>query len=96
MVTRRPKAKKKQKQQMFIELDRVLDQVSKDKNIPKEQLIDAIEQAFLGAARKKWGHLGELEAQYNQESGEIELFQFKTVMEKVENADIEMTLKDAK
>ena len=31
----------------------------------REMLIDAIEQAFLTAARKKWGHLGELEAHFN-------------------------------
>lgn len=81
---------------MFQDLDRVLEQVSKDKGIPKESLISAIESAFLTAARKKWGHLGELEAHYNQEAGEIELFQFKTVVEKVENDNIEMSVSEAK
>src|SRR3989338_183398 len=75
---------------MFLDIDRVLEQVSRDKGIPKEYLVDAIEAAFLSAARKKWGHLGELEAHYNQEEGEIELFQFKTVVEKVEDENIEM------
>jgi len=81
---------------MFQDLNRILEQVSKDKGIPKEALIDAIETAFLTAARKKWGHLGELESHYNEEAGEIELFQFKTVVENVENTNIEMSFEDAK
>lgn len=81
---------------MFQELNRVLEQVSRDKGIPKQAIIEAIETAFLTAARKKWGHLGELESHYNEELGEIELFQFKTVVENVENPNIEMELADAK
>ena len=86
------KTKPQPKNKMFQELDRVLDQISRDKNIPKEKLTEAIESAFLSAARKKWGHLGELEAHYNQENGEIELFQFKTVTEKVEDHNTQMTV----
>jgi len=81
---------------MFQEMNRVLEQVSRDKGIPKEALIEAIEAAFLTAARKKWGHLGELESHYNAEIGEIELFQFKTIVENVENPNLEMNLADAK
>lgn len=81
---------------MFQELNRVIDQVSRDKSIPKEMLIGAIETAFLTAARKKWGHLGDLEAHYNQEVGEIELFQFKTAVEKVENENLEISLEEAR
>lgn len=95
---KRTPAKKaaKTKNKMFQELDRVLDQIARDKGISKERLIEAIEQAFLSSARKKWGHLGELEAHYNQESGEIELFQFKTVVETVQDANIELTLEEGK
>ncbi|MBI4211119.1 MAG: transcription termination factor NusA [Deltaproteobacteria bacterium] len=80
---------------MFHELDRVLEQVSRDKSIPKSYLVQAIESAFLTAARKKWGHLGELEAHYNPESGEIELFQFKTVVETVNDPNTEMPANEA-
>ena len=80
---------------MFQNMGRTLDQVSRDKGIPRDMLIEAIEAAFLSAARKEWGHLGDLEAQYNDETGEIELFQFKTAVEEVENIEIEMTLNDA-
>ncbi len=80
---------------MFHDLDRILEQVSRDKGIPKGALIQAIESAFLTAARKKWGHLGELESHYNEEVGEIELFQFKTVVENIENPNTEMSMSEA-
>lgn len=100
----KPKAKPKRspgkktakpKNKMFQELDRVLDQIARDKGISKERLIEAIEHAFLSAAQKKWGHLGTLEAHYNQEQGEIELFQFKTVVETIQDSNVELTLEEA-
>ena len=94
-VKPKSKQKTKVKNKMFVELDRVLDQISRDKNIPKPKLIEAIEHAFLSAARKKWGHLGELEAHYSEENGEIELFQFKTVVEEITDLNTQMTLKEA-
>lgn len=78
------------------ELDRVLELVSKEKNIPKEKLVEVVEAAILTAARKKWGHLGELEAHYDGEKGEVELFQFKTVAETVTDDNIEMTVEEAR
>lgn len=81
---------------MFQDMNRVLDQISKDKGIPRKMLTEAIEQAFLTAARKKWGHLSELEAHYNDEAGEIELFQFKTAVENVENDNLEIAISAAR
>jgi N utilization substance protein A len=77
------------------ELDRVLEQVAKEKDIPKEKLIEIVEAAILTAARKKWGHLGEMEAHFNTEQGEVELFQFKTVVENLVDPNIEMTTEEA-
>lgn len=82
-------------QGMFVDMNRVLDQVSREKSIPKDRLVEAIESAFLTAARKKLGHLGELEAHFSEETGEIELFQFKTVVETVEDANTQMTADEA-
>lgn len=90
------KKKAKTKNPMFQELDQVLDQIAKDKGISKEKLIEAIESAFLSAARKNWGHLGELEAHYNTETAEIELFQFKTVVEEVKDPNIEIGIAEGK
>ena len=46
-------------------------------------IIEALEQAVLTASRKKYGHQGEIEVHYNEEIGEVELFQFKQVVEEM-------------
>ncbi len=66
-------------------LNYVIDQVGKDKGIDRKVIIEALEQAVLTASRKKYGHQGEIEVHYNEEAGEVELFQFKQVVEEVES-----------
>jgi N utilization substance protein A len=63
------------------ELSRVIEAVGKDRGIKKEVIIDALEQAVLTAAQKKYGLTATIEAHYNNETGEIELFKFKKVVQ---------------
>lgn len=63
------------------ELTRVIESVGKDRGIKKEIIISALEQAILMAAQKKYGPNAVLEAHYNTDSGEIDLFLFKKVVE---------------
>lgn len=63
------------------ELARVIETVGKDRGIKREIIIAALEQALLMAAQKKYGPHAVLEAHYNPETGEIDLFQFKKVVE---------------
>jgi transcription termination/antitermination protein NusA len=81
---------------MASDLSRIIEQVGKDKGIDKAVLIDALEQALLAAARKKYGPKQEIEAKYNEDAGEIELFQFKTVVTDVKNPPAEISLEEAK
>ena len=76
---------------MILELNRVLEQVGKDKGISKAILIDAIESAVLIAAKKKYGADKEIESHFNEELGEVELFQFKTVVKDVVDPDHEVS-----
>lgn len=80
----------------MFDLNHVIDQIHKDKGIPKDTLIEAIEAAMLSAARKKLGYYGDLEAQYNPDLGEVEVFQFKTVVENVEDDHLEIDVHRAK
>jgi N utilization substance protein A len=77
-------------------LNYVIDQVGKDKGIDRKVIIEALEQAVLTASRKKYGQQGEIEVHYNEEAGEIELFQFKQVVEEVVNPSAEISLKEAR
>ncbi len=77
-------------------LNYVIEQVGKDKGIDRKVLIEALEQAVLTASRKKYGHQGEIEVHYNEEAGEIELFQFKQVVEEVVDPSTEISLKEGR
>jgi len=46
------------------DLNRVIEQVSKEKGIDKAILISALENAMISAAKKKFGHLRKIEAQF--------------------------------
>ena len=62
-------------------LNMVIDQVGRDKNIDRAVLIQALEQAILTAAKKTFGAQREMEAQYNDESGAVDLFLIVNVVE---------------
>lgn len=81
---------------MYFDLNYVIEQVGKEKGISKEVLVEALEEAILSASKKKYGNHLELEAKYNQELGEIEVFQFKTVVEEPKEPDIEISIENAR
>ena len=81
---------------MISDLKRVIDQVCRDKGINRDLLIKGLEEAVMSAAKKKFGMRREMEAQYNDEVGEVELFQFRTVVETVEDEQTQIALEDAK
>ena len=66
---------------VFSELGRLIDQVSKDRGIEKKKVIDSILNGLLSAARKKYGTYRNIEAKYNEETGQLELYDFKEVVE---------------
>jgi len=81
---------------MITELKRIIDQISRDKGIDRELLIEAIEEAVMSAAKKKYGSRRDVEARYNDELGEVELFQFRTVVEEVEDEQTQVSLEEAR
>lgn len=78
------------------DLNRVIEQVSKEKGIDKTILISALENAMVSAAKKTFGHQRKIEAQYNPELGEVELFEAKLVVEAVTDPAVEITLQEAR
>jgi N utilization substance protein A len=78
------------------ELEKVIEQVGRDKGIDRKFIITAIEEAMLMVAKRKYGLTREIEARFNEELGEVELFEFKTVVEKVSNSNREISLQEAR
>jgi N utilization substance protein A len=79
---------------MSLELRRIIDQVSRDKGIDRELLIDAIKDAIRKAAQKKYGSKLEMEVEYNDDTGQMEVFQYKEVVEQVTDAQMQITLEE--
>jgi len=83
---------------MITELTRVIDSVGKDKGIDRERIISAVEEAVLSAAEKLLKSKNqdkELDVYYNPEEGEVELFEYKEVVETVADPEIEISLEEA-
>jgi transcription termination/antitermination protein NusA len=81
---------------MLPELKRLIEQMGKDRGIEKETITEALEAAMLTAARKKLGQNVDIEAHYNDEAGEIEVFQFKTVVDKVLDQETQISREEAR
>ena len=77
-------------------LRKIIDQICRDKGIDRALLIDAIEEAVRSAVKKRYGGQRDIEVQYNDEAGEIEVFQYRTVVEEVFNEDREISLEEAR
>jgi len=80
---------------MASELTKVLEQVGRERGVERDTLIKTLEEAVRAAARKKLGPNYDLEINYNNEMGEIEIFEFKEVVEKVTNDNLEISLEKA-
>ena len=85
---------------MITELTRVIDSVGKDKGIDRERIISAVEKAVLSAAEKLLKPKNqdkdkEFEVYYNPEQGEVELFEYKEVVEAVIDPELEISLAEA-
>ena len=63
-------------------LSRVIHQVGKDKGISQEAVVDSIVQGVLSAFRKKYGTYRDIEVKYNQDLGELEVYEFKKVVDR--------------
>lgn len=77
---------------MISELARLVDTVQREKNIPRDVLVEVLESAMVAAARKKYGMNRDIEAHYNEDLGEVELFEFRTVVDDIQNDETEIVL----
>jgi N utilization substance protein A len=79
---------------MAVDLGSIVEQVAQEKGIDKKVLIETMEAAILKAAQTVFGPTRELEARFNEDTGNIDLFQYMTVVENVSlpEREIDMTM----
>ncbi len=80
---------------MSMELKKAIEQISKDKGIDRDLLVDTLEEAVRTSVLRKYGDGVDIEVSYNDETGEIEVYQFKAVVDEVEDPLTEIALADA-
>ncbi|MCK4691200.1 MAG: transcription termination/antitermination protein NusA, partial [Desulfuromonadales bacterium] len=77
-------------------LNHIIDQVVKDKGIDRDVLVEALESAVLSAANKKFRNTRDLEAHFNEEVGEVDVFEFVAVVDEVVDSYKEIDIEEAR
>ena len=78
-----------------LELLRIAEAVALEKSIDKELIINSMETGIAKAAKSKFGQDNEIKVQIDRENGNIEIFRKLIVVEKPENLNTEISLKNA-
>lgn len=81
---------------MSSELKMIIDQVCREKGLNRDVLIAALEEAIKSAVKKRYGVRLDLEVNFNNAQGEIEVFQYRTAVEEVHDKELEISLEEAK
>ena len=76
------------------ELVQVIDQISKEKGISREMVIEAVESALVSAAKKKYG-TQRIAVQVDPKRGDIVMYAYRKVVAEIANPEEEITLEEA-
>lgn len=81
---------------MNAEFISALEQIQKDKGIPKDILIETIEAALISSYKRNFGTSQNVKVDINQDTGEIRVYSQKRIVEEVEDELLEVSLSEAK
>ncbi len=81
---------------MSLELKKSIDHISKERRIDRDVLVDTLEEAVRTAVYKKFSNKLDIEVNFNEETGDIEVYQFKVVLQDVEDPNTEISLQEAR
>jgi N utilization substance protein A len=77
-------------------LQQTIEALAKEKGIEPDVVISAIEEAVATASRKYYKTGENLKTRFNTETGQVDLFALKTVVQEVTNPATEISLNDAR
>lgn len=80
---------------MNTEFIRALDEIEREKKIPKDVIFEALEKALIKSYEKNFDDKGNVRVELNRETGDIKVFAVKEVVEDVEDKVTEMALEEA-
>ncbi len=76
-------------------LQQTIEALAKEKGIEPDTIITAIEDAVLTASRKYYKTTENLKTRFNQQTGQVDLFAVKQIVEEVQDPATEISLKEA-
>ena len=79
-----------------LELLQIADAVAREKSIPREVVLQSMEDALQKAARSRYGQETEVRAEINPKTGEIRFSRLMLVVDMVESDATQITLEDAR
>src|SRR5487761_987857 len=77
-------------------LDQMIEQISREKHIEPQIIVAAIEDAMVVAARKYYKTDEDLRAKFNAETGQVDVYSVRAVVDEVADPKKEMTLSEAR
>ncbi len=80
---------------MANQLRQQIEQISREKNINPDVIIAAIEDAILTASKKYYKNNEDLRSRFNNETGQIEVFAVRQIVETVDNSETQISLEEA-
>jgi len=75
---------------------KAVDLLEKEKHIDREIIFEAMELALASAYKKNFDSKTNVKVNINKDTGDIKLYSYKTVVEEVEDDEIEISLEEAK
>ena len=79
-----------------LELLQIADAVAREKSIPREVVLESMQDALQKAARSRYGQETEIRADINAKTGEIRFSRLMLVVDKVENDATQITIEEAR
>lgn len=78
------------------ELKKIVEALTKEKSLTKEIVIEALVEGLKTAAKKKFGQTAKIEVKFDEDTGEIEIFRFREVVNKVSDPNKEISFEEAR
>ncbi|HML38745.1 MAG TPA: transcription termination factor NusA [Bacillota bacterium] len=78
------------------EFIKAVEELEKEKEISKDLLIEAIESALVSAYKKNYGTSQNVRVNIDRETGDIDVFMRKDIVEEVEDEQLEVSIEDAR
>lgn len=78
------------------EVKKVIEAVSREKGLSKEIVLEALIEGIKTAARKKFGNKVRIDVHFDEETGTIDIYKLKEVVDRVTHPETEISFEEAK